>query len=188
MIRTKLLEDLENVILFWSNYAGRYLGGIKPNTVVGPVARDGGWGFNAGLRFQLSRDEAMIVQTNREGARYTGFEVVDPWMMIAGDAGRRQVSLSSSQADADEDGGFTYIISASDPGVANWIDTAGLSDGTALLRWEGSAPNVGDRLIRGFRIVPLSAVAGLKGVARVSPGERQAQLASRLEGYQNRVR
>ena len=53
-------------------------------------------GFVAGVNFSLAPDQAMIVNTWPGGAKYTGFQINDPWM-IAPDARTRQVRLNSSQ-------------------------------------------------------------------------------------------
>ena len=48
---------------------------------------------------------------------------------------RRQSSLNGFQAKCDSDGVFRCLISAKDPGVYNWLDTAGYSQLTIMGRW-----------------------------------------------------
>ena len=45
------------------------------------MGRVGGWGFVAGLRYDLKADEALVVTTHNGGSRYTGFQLNDPWMI-----------------------------------------------------------------------------------------------------------
>jgi hypothetical protein len=48
--------------------------------------------------------------------------------------GRRQSSLNAHQAVVDSDGVVRVVISSQDPGVANWLDAAGHSNGSMILR------------------------------------------------------
>ena len=64
--------------------------------------------------------------------------------MTTPDCVRHQVSLNQVQARADADGKLRYVVSASDPGVPNWLDTAGNSSGFVFLRWQGLPGPFGD--------------------------------------------
>jgi len=57
----------------------------------------------------------------------------NPWLETI-HYGRHQSSLNGHQAVIDADGVLRVVISATDPGVANWLDTAGHSNGAMLLR------------------------------------------------------
>ena len=46
-----------------------------------------------------------------------------------------QSSLNGHQLSFDSDGKARIVIAAQDPELANWLDTAGISKGVALLRW-----------------------------------------------------
>ena len=46
----------------------------------------------------------------------------------------RTGSLNKAQSLANDDGTYTYVIAAEDPGVHNWIDTDGLHEGILTLR------------------------------------------------------
>lgn len=187
-LRDRVLAKLEPYIRFWSSYPEQWLGGLKPNSVAPVVPRDGGWGFLSGLRFQLQPDEAFLVTLNYGGAQYTGIQVIDPWM-IASDARRHQTSLNPAQAEADADGNYSFIISPRDPGVANWLDTNGLHDGFAVLRWQNFAKEAkGESLLRSFRVIKLNDAKNLPGIAHVTPEQRKAQIADRAAGYTNRTR
>ncbi len=183
-----VLADVDDYVSFWSVFPDKWFGGIAPNTVGGPTPRDGGWGFVAGVHYKLQPGEALLVRTTDGQAQYTGFQVTDTWM-IAPDAKRFQTSLNTSQARADADGGYTYVIAPTDPGVANWLDTAGLTEGFAVLRWQALPPGAAkDGLVREVRVVRIADLAGLIGVARISPADRRAQTLARADGYANRTR
>lgn len=187
-LRDRVLANLEPYIRFWSSYPERWFGGLKPNSVASPVPRDGGWGFLSGLRFALKSDEAVLVTINYGGAQYAGIQVVDPWM-IASDARRYQTSLNPGQAKPDANGDYSFVIAPRDPGVANWLDTNGLQDGFAVLRWQNLPPNaVGESLLRGFRVIKLADARTLPGIALVTPDQRKAQLEARAIGYTSRTR
>ena len=46
-----------------------------------------------------------------------------------------RISINSHSADLEPDGSLKIVVSASDPKVNNWIETAGHKQGTMLLRW-----------------------------------------------------
>lgn len=187
-VREMVLRDLKGYIDFWSRFPDIWFGGLKPNAHSQPQQRPGGWGFVAGLNYHLAVDEAMVVTTWPGGARYTGFQINDPWM-IAPDARLAQVCLNGSQAVPNADGTVTYVIAPSDPGAANWLDTTGYRDGLAIIRWQAVPPTLTeDGLIREVRVVKLAEAARLPGVPRVTPAERRARVAARKADYETRVR
>jgi hypothetical protein len=71
----------------------------------------------------------------------------------------RLVSLNSAQVTPATDGMISYVVAGVDPGIANWIDTAGLEEGWVLLRWQG-VPDGADpaRFIRDVRVIDLVAI------------------------------
>lgn len=187
LIKQHLIADLPGFIRFWAKFPDIWFGGLKPNTISAPRARVGGWGFVAGLHFALAPDEAAIVTAKRGAAAYMGFQLNDPWM-IMGDATRYQLCLNNSQAKPSPDGSFTYVISPNDPGVANWLDTVGLHNGIGCLRWQKvPADMTGDGLIREYRVVKLAEVAAMTQLPRVSPQERQAEIANRATTFKSRM-
>jgi hypothetical protein len=187
-VRRLVHRDLAGYIRFWSNFPNIWFGGLKPNTHSAPMQRPGGWGFVAGANYHLEADEALVVTTHPGGAKYTGFQIIDPWM-IAPDARASQVCLNGSQVTANADGTVTYIIAASDPGAANWLDTTGYRDGLAIIRWQSIPADLkGDGLIREFRVAKLAEVAAMRGLQRVTPAQRRVRVAARKAAYETRVR
>ena len=186
-VRQRVLADLEGYVTFWAHFPDIWFGGLKANTKSAPLQRPGGWGYVAGANFSLAADEAMLVTTVDGGAKYTGFQINDPWM-IAPDARRLQVCLNKSQSARNADGSATYVIGPKDPGVANWLDTEGMHDGLAILRWQNIPADLkGDGLIREFKVVKLADVAGM-GLPMVTPAERQKRVAARWADYSARSR
>lgn len=84
-------------------------------------------------RFELEPDEALILEVQPPDGVYWSISLGNPWLETI-HYGRHQSSLNGHQAVIDPDGVFRAVISATDPGVANWLDTAGHSNGAMLLR------------------------------------------------------
>jgi hypothetical protein len=84
-------------------------------------------------RFELDPDEALILEVQPHTGVYWSISLGNPWLETI-HYGRHQSSLNGHQAVIDSDGVFRAVISATDPGVANWLDTAGHSNGAMLLR------------------------------------------------------
>jgi len=187
-IRQHLYEDLEGFVDFWAGFPDIWFGGLQGNKIAEPKGRNGGWGFVNGLSFDFSSpDDALLVTINPGGAAYTGFQIIDPWM-IAPNAKKHQVCLSSAQAVRNADGTQTYVVSISDPGVANWLDTAGLHQGLAIMRWQAVPKDLTNQgLVRDFRLIKHADLAKMPELARVTPAERKATLDKRARGYANRT-
>ena len=85
--------------------------------------------------FDLQPDEALIYETDvPKHCRYWNIELTD-MVQVAIDYMNRQTSLNGYTAKLDKDGRFRAVISATDPGVPNWLDTAGYQQGTMFGRW-----------------------------------------------------
>lgn len=181
-IAAAVIRDLPAWVGFWRTFKDDFLGLPPPNTLVGPNGRDGGWGYLAGGRFRLRDDEALLVTLDAADSYYTGFQVADPWT-ISPDPALRTVSLNRGQVAANPDGTDTYAVSAVDPGVANWVDTAGLREGWAMARWQG-VPAGADpaRFIRDVRVVALDAL-----YATLPPGTPRVDLAGRRAQFRERA-
>jgi hypothetical protein len=84
-------------------------------------------------RFELEDDEALVLEVQPPKGVYWSISLGNPWLETI-HYGRHQSSLNGHQAIIDADGIFRAVICATDPGVANWLDTAGHSNGAMLLR------------------------------------------------------
>lgn len=186
----RIVEGLPGFVTFWSGFKNMWLGGISDNHVTGPVARDGGWGYLAAGRFNLAEDEALVFETEDGGAPYTGFQVMNLWMVLHKPAFDATVCLNSAQVARNPDGSITYVLARRDPGVANWIDTGGLAHGIFLLRWQ-IVPKDADpaRLLLTMRQVKLADLDSMiaPDVPRMDAAGRAAQLAARREAFDHRL-
>jgi hypothetical protein len=83
----------------------------------------------------LRPGEAWVIETEVPDCPYWNFQL-DNWWMESLDHDRR---ITVNKHTAKLDGGkLTIVVAERDPGWGNWIDTAGHTSGTALLRWLGA--------------------------------------------------
>ncbi len=164
----------------------------RPNIVEKPWIRTTGssddmskrWGFNAQGYFKLAHDEALLFRVDPVGATYLGTLLTDPWQ-VSIDPFHSNSSLNNAQAEANPDGTITYVVSEDDPGVKNWLDTGGLSEGYLNLRWIGipiTVPNAqAEAAVQSMEVVKFADLPRLlpPTATRVSPAERREQYAER---------
>ncbi len=189
-IAAKVIADLPAWVHFWSHFKDDFLGLPAPHKLVGPNGRDGGWGYLAGGRFRLSDGRALLVTIDPAGSYYSGFQIADPWT-ISPDPMVRLVSLNSTQVTASPDGTQSYVLSAVDPGVANWIDTTNLAEGWMMIRWQGVPPTADPatfiRTVQEFKLADVDTVVPA-AVPRIDIAGRRAQLTKRARDHGTRTR
>ncbi len=84
--------------------------------------------------YDLKPDEALIIDMGPVDARYWSFQLGTLWAQTT-DFIYHQSSINGHQAQLDADGHFRAVLSLTDPGVANWLDPAGVATGMATLRF-----------------------------------------------------
>ena len=85
--------------------------------------------------YELKDDEALIVETKvPERCTYRSLILTNE-IYETTDWYNNHSSLNAAQAPADEDGVLRIVVSARDPGVPNWLDTAGYPTGVIQGRW-----------------------------------------------------
>ena len=87
--------------------------------------------------WRIAADEAWVIEVTPPECYYWNFQL-DNWWMESLDYRFRQMTVNKHSAKLEPDGSVRIICAARDPGVGNWIDTCGHSEGTALLRWAGA--------------------------------------------------
>jgi hypothetical protein len=85
--------------------------------------------------YKIEPDEALIFETELPTVRpYWNAMMIDYiWNQI--EYVYRQSSLNGHQARVDSDGKFRAVVSLEDPGVHNWLDTGGFTEGQIMGRW-----------------------------------------------------
>ena len=99
-------------------------------------------------RWELNPDEALILEVEPPEGVYWSYSLGNPWWETI-HYGRHQSSLNAYQAAVDSDGLVRVVLCGQDPGVANWLDTAGHSNGAMILRCvrTATAPTPTARLV-----------------------------------------
>jgi len=190
---------------FWTILMGTYghrdggIAGIEfPRNAFNSInsasgATGGGMATNlyAGGVFELGPEEALIVE-NRVANRpqYVGFQLGNLWGESMEYADRFG-SLNGAQSELDSDGVLRLVIAHQDPGVPNWVDTAGSPEGFMTSRWAYSEqppaaewPVVSAKQVRFDQIRRYLPAA----TRTVSQQERTQQVRIRAEHVQRRFR
>jgi hypothetical protein len=134
-------------------------------------------------RWELEPDEALILEVEPPKGVYWSYSLGNQWWETI-HYGRHQSSLNGHQAVVDSDGILRVVISSRDPGVANWLDAAGHSNGSMLLRCvrTETAPVPSARVVK-FDDVVRELPAG---TAMVTPAERADVIAARRRAVHER--
>ena len=134
--------------------------------------------------FKLERDEALIYESDVPASRYMSLQLFDP-LITTLDFVQHQSSLNDRQLHFDADGHVRVVLCASDPGVANCLDTGGWLQGGMIWRWNNPASKPQAKLIKvRLKNLPQSLPADTR---HVSAEERRAVLSDRKALYQQRV-
>jgi hypothetical protein len=108
-------------------------------------------------RWALGPDEALVIDAMPPKCDYWNFQLGNIWAESL-DYRTRPVHVNSGGAVYRDDGSFRLVVAHEDPGVPNWMDTAGHHHGTMALRWVRTDAHPRPAV----RVVPVSAVrAGL---------------------------
>ncbi len=157
-----------------------------PNTLTSPKIREGGrWGLSSSGHFHLAGDEALLITLDPMGAKYLAVQLANGWLGSL-DYIHHTASLNLSQARPNADGSITVAIADTDPGVANWLDTTGLHDGSIFVRWQ-KLPQPFTATAPGVRRVQLVKLSTLRqSLPPISPADRRLQTAARAAAYARR--
>jgi len=161
----------------------------EPNKLNKPFVRGGGWGFGSNGAFKLAKDEALLLTLDPLGAKYLSLDITDPWL-VSREHVRANGNLNNIAAQANKDGTFTYVISAKDPGIQNWLDTSGLHEGNIFIRWQAlpETTKAADGAVREVKLVKLNDLGKLlpPEATKVTAQERKKQYDLRAASYSHR--
>ena len=136
--------------------------------------------------FSIEPGEALILESDLPKiCRYWSLQVMNPFATTI-DYVLHQSSLNDHQARVDSDCKVRMVLSLSDPGVPNWLDTGGWQQGGVQWRWNevDTAPHpvvTRTRLDDLWKHLPADT-------ERMSPETRAASLRARATYYQHRRR
>jgi hypothetical protein len=134
--------------------------------------------------YDLKDNEALIIETKLpESCAYRSLILTNP-IYETTDWYNNHSSLNGAQSAADKDGVLRVVLSARDPGVANWLDTAGYPTGVIQGRWLECS----SKPLPAMRKVLLADVIKSlpAGTVRVSAKEREQQVRDRRALLQQR--
>ena len=84
--------------------------------------------------WQLSPGQALVLTGKVVEARYWNIQLYSRYLNSL-DHRYRCVSLTGKRIKVNPDGTFRLVLSAENPGVANWLDTEGRPFGMFVIRW-----------------------------------------------------
>lgn len=134
--------------------------------------------------FDIADDEALIIESALPEERpYWNVQVIDAlWNQM--EYVNRQSSLNGLQAVLDKDGRFRAVLAHQDPGIANWLDTAGDTYGMLIGRWYRCSSHPVPQ-VRKVKFADLERELPTECV-RVTADERAAAIRKRRIGSQLR--
>jgi hypothetical protein len=134
-------------------------------------------------RWELGSEEALILEVGPPQGVYWSFSLGNPWWETI-HYGRRQSSLNGHQAVVDSDGLVRVVVCGRDPGVSNWLDTAGFSNGAMILRCVRTITAPTPRA----RLIPFDDIASAlpADTTKITPEERASVLERRRRAVHER--
>lgn len=134
--------------------------------------------------FVVGKDEALVLEMDAPGGAFWTVQLFDAWLKSI-DFRTRQSSLNMDQAVRDPDGKYRFVISARDPGYANWLDTGGLDRGMMLVRNYVTPQQAPAPAVHRIKFDALGEY--MKGSTKITPTQRQEELRQREMAHINRI-
>lgn len=136
--------------------------------------------------FNIRDDEAYVITLSGGSSSYWVVPVTTMGL-LTNDPEHNIVSFNSVQSASNNNGTYTFVLSAKDPHVYNWISIAGTPQGTVMLRWQGlpltdgtpKGVNVYTQVVKFSKLHEVLP----KETRYVSDQERKQQVRERLQGY-----
>lgn len=178
---------------YWDAFMQRFHSPIPANTLI-PVRETpaGVTGQSSTVgRFDLEPGQALAITIHDFGANYMGFQTGSDWYQSI-DYANHTSSLTNKQAKPNPDGSITYLVSQTDPGVANWIDVGAHNTGVLQFRWHELPQPVPVGYTPAVQVVNVADLPGTlpAGTPLATPSahaaqiaERQTQVRTRFEGF-----
>lgn len=135
--------------------------------------------------WMLPPDEAVIVRVRPPACPYWALEFGNYWWETM-DYRYRLSSTNCHHATLEDDGELVVVISHDDPGLPNWLDPAGHSEGYMTFRWmlaETCPIPQAQQIKRAELFDHLPA-----NIKRITPEGRREQLAERRRGIVHRFK
>jgi len=134
--------------------------------------------------YDLKPDEALIIESDYPKTCSYASLILTNDIYETTDWYNNHSSLNDSQWHVNKDGKLRIVVSAKDPGVANWLDTAGYPSGAVQGRWTECSSNP----VPSVRKVAVTDVAKLlpPDTRKVTVSERDQLIRDRRADLQQR--
>ena len=131
------ITQIERSIVQWNAYMKEHRAKGVDNSFALPlkVAKGLGVARYGFLFWSLGPDEVLCIDTDVPDARYWNLQLATMGWYEQVDPVNRITSINQHQALVSDDGRLRVVLAHEDPGVPNWLDTAGYEVGLLTLRW-----------------------------------------------------
>ncbi|CAN5325609.1 hypothetical protein BH11ACT6_BH11ACT6_38720 [soil metagenome] len=130
-------KQLVQRVKTWLQFPQWFYDTLPVNTLTAPRLTPGGLAtqYSSVGHFDLTPEQALVITVPVSDAPYFGFQLGSLWY-ISLDYINHQTSLNGTQAQADPDGKIRIVVSDTNPGVTNWVETLGHRRGYLQFRWQ----------------------------------------------------
>ena len=175
----------------WLQFPQWFYLNIPVNTMVAPRLTPGGLAtqYSSAGHFDLTAEQALFITLPVTDAPYLGFQLGSMWY-ISLDYINHQTSLNGSQAQADPDGKIRIVVSDTDPGITNWVETLGHRRGFLQFRWQRVSRELTEADGPTVELVDVADVPSrlpYYSDNRIAPEAWRARIALRQRQIQNRM-
>lgn len=170
---------VESSVVYWNDWVEAERAEVAPNTMGPPAGSAGG---SSRIRYSfgftdLAPDEALLITVDPVDAAYRDIQLYSLGWFESLDFGNRTTSLNHTQDVVSSDGLVRFVLSATDPGVPNWLDCEGRRAVMCTQRWikVGEEPTISSEVVK---------VADVRAhlpadTATVSAEQRRDEIAAR---------
>ena len=179
---------IESSLRFWNGYVTNARNSAEVNTIAAASSALGGAtdiAYGSGF-CSIGDDEAFVIEGEAPDAWTWNFLLYNGGWFESLDIATRPCSRNGTQLTIDPDGRFRIVVSHSDPGVANWLDTSGLRDTLVTYRFIRTTTSP----VPSGRVVKLTDLAEAlhPGTKPFSPEQRRAEIVIRQHHIASRFR
>lgn len=132
----EIIRHLRNSSKGWPSFPGRVKDYVN-RLWAASYGRSGeafGQLYHQGL-YKIGLDEALVIEFKvPQKCRYWNIQLADRFWRTLEFINRR-TTLNNSQDRSDSDGITRLVVAHRDPGVANWLDACGVTEGDIVMRW-----------------------------------------------------
>ncbi|MDG1959755.1 MAG: hypothetical protein P8K76_10415 [Candidatus Binatia bacterium] len=143
--------------LGWTAHFQSHLHEIQPipESLIAFAQGDPSTSYNYSY-WELNEDEALVINFTPPPCDYWNLQIGNHWLESL-DYFHRDTHVNQETVVLAADGSAQVVVARQDPGLPNWLDTAGHVRGGLALRWVGASEIPGTKC----EVVSLASLAGL---------------------------